>query len=366
MREQVRLQATCTQRTSLCFLVLLFAGRVVPDDLGGPEQPTDSYIAGYAAAVLELEFNLRAPSLQVTDGVITIHSGDLAGHEQKKIVDVLSSIRGAVRVDILEQDSPTTDLGWEIPFPNSRLFRYLEADPRWPHFSAAYQYYIDDRGLEHVCAASLGETLGLYQDNFFLGGQWQLGLQGAVFPIFDIATSSKDLVNADYLVALPFTYRYKMFSALARFSHQSSHLGDEFIFENQPARRVNVSYESVDLKLSYDMFDDAVRLYGGGGYLVNRNPSDLQPWTAQFGLELKSQKTFFGGLVRPLIAADVQNRQEGDFDLSVRGGFQVESPKLRKLQLHFLVEYFNGQSPNGQFFESDVEYVGVGVHFFYE
>ena len=365
MREQVRLQgATFTRRTSLCFLALLFAGRAVPDDLGGPEEPTDSYIAGYAAAVLELEFNLRAPSLKVTEGVITINSGDLSGHEQKKIVEVLSSIRGAVRVEILEQDSPTTDLGWEIPFPSSRLFRYLEADPRWPHFSSAYQYYIGE-DLEHVGAVSLGETLGLYQDNFFLGGQWQLGLQGAVFPIFDIAASSKDLVNADYLVALPFSYRYKMFSMMTRFYHESSHLGDEFILDTQ-AKRVNVSFESVDLKLSYDMFDDAVRLYGGGGYLVNRNPSDLQPWTAQFGLELKSRQTFFGGLVRPLIAVDVQNRQEGDFDLSVRGGFQVESPKLRKLQLHFLIEYFNGQSPNGQFFESDVEYVGVGVHFFYE
>ena len=358
--------ATFTQRTSLCFLVLLLAGRVVPDDLDGPEQPTDSYIAGYAAAVLELEFNLRAPSLKVTEGVITVNSGDLAGYEQEKIIQVLSNIRGAVRVEILEQDSPTSDLGWEIAFPNSRLFRYLEADPRWPHFSASYQYYIGDKDLEHVCAVSLGETLGLYQDNFFLGGQWQLGLQGAVFPIFDMATSSKDLVNADYFVALPFSYRYRMFSALARVSHQSSHLGDEFILDNQVQRRVNVSYESVDLKLSYDMFDDVLRVYGGGGYLFNRNPSDLQPWTMQLGLEVKSKRTFFEGLVRPLIAVDVQNRQEDDFDLSVRGGFQVESPKLRKLHLQFLVEYFNGQSPNGQFFESDVEYVGVGVHFFYE
>ena len=122
MCEQVRLQAGFTQRTSLCFLALLLPGRVVPDELGGLEQPTDSYIAGYAAAVLELEFNLRAPSLQVMEGVITINSGDLAGYEQKKILEVLSNIRGTVRVDILEQDSPTTDLGWEIPFPNSRLF----------------------------------------------------------------------------------------------------------------------------------------------------------------------------------------------------------------------------------------------------
>jgi hypothetical protein len=30
-----------------------------------------------------------------------------------------------------------------------------------------------------------------------------------------------------------------------------------------------------------------------------------------------------------------------------------------------LLEYFNGNSPNGQFFDRTIEYFGPGVHFYF-
>ena len=48
-----------------------------------------------------------------------------------------------------------------------------------------------------------------------------------------------------------------------RLFHQSSHLGDEFLLRTQ-TQRVNLSYESVDLRFSYEI-GDVLRLYGGGG-----------------------------------------------------------------------------------------------------
>lgn len=39
----------------------------------------DAYAAGYAAAVLEREFRVAAPSLRVRDGVLTVAASDLAG-----------------------------------------------------------------------------------------------------------------------------------------------------------------------------------------------------------------------------------------------------------------------------------------------
>jgi hypothetical protein len=38
-----------------------------------------------------------------------------------------------------------------------------------------------------------------------------------------------------------------------RLFHQSSHLGDEFLLRNR-VERINLSYESADLKLSYKFF----------------------------------------------------------------------------------------------------------------
>src|SRR2546429_8496104 len=94
-------------------------------------------------------------------------------------------------------------------------------------------------------------------------GWWEVGVQAGVFAVFDLDAFSKDLVNADYLVAFPLSYRYADFSAMLRVFHQSSHLGDEFLLRTK-TNRVNLSYESVDLKLSYD-FGDLVRVYGGTG-----------------------------------------------------------------------------------------------------
>ncbi len=347
-------------------LLPLFASGVIASEPGA-ESTNDSFIAGYAAAVLELEFNLRAPSLQVKEGVITIGAADLAGYAEDKIIEVLSKIHGVKRVEVVERLQARPSLGWPVVFPSFRLFRHLEADPRWPHFSAAYQYYVADEDLRHVAAVSLGETLGLFQDDFFLGGQWQVSIQGAVFAIFDMTAASHDLVNADYWVGLPFSYRCRPFSLQARVFHQSSHLGDEFLLRNQ-TNRINFTYESVDLKLSYDLFGESVRVYGGGGFLFDQEPSDLEPWSTQAGLELKSPRAFLGGFVRPLVAADFQNREENawDTDICIRGGVQLESPKLRRLNLQLLIEYYRGHSPNGQFFERDVEYGGLGIHFFYE
>jgi hypothetical protein len=118
----------------------------------------------------------------------------------------------------------------------------------------------------------------LYRGNGPFAGQWETGLQAGVFSIFDLDSSSFDLVNADYFVAALGSYGIGGFSGMARIFHQSSHLGDEFLLrELSSLNRLNVSYEGVDLKLSYDLFDRALRFYGGGGYLFDRDPSSLKP-----------------------------------------------------------------------------------------
>src|SRR5918996_5759008 len=62
----------------------------------------DAYVEGYAAALLEREFSITAPSLRVQNGVIIIGAADLAGADRARVVSALSRIRGAVRVDVVE------------------------------------------------------------------------------------------------------------------------------------------------------------------------------------------------------------------------------------------------------------------------
>jgi hypothetical protein len=345
----------------------------------------DGYIEGYAAAVLEREFRVTAPSLRVQNGVITVSATDLAGLDRDRVIVALGRVRGTARVEIVDaaatlagatpgpqavaaSASPAVppkapkELATGLLPGGNLLFKPLIADPRWPHFSASYQAYLNDKQLKDVAAVSFGETFALYRDR--LGaGSWEFGIQAGVFALFDLDAPSGDLINADYFLALPASYRYQDFSAMVRLFHQSSHLGDEFLLRSRVQNRVNLSYEGLDVKLSYEL-GDVWRIYGGGGYLFDRNPSTLKPASAQYGLEFRSPWPGPDAKWHPIAAVDIKNQEENNWnaDVSLRAGVQLDGVLVtRNLQL--LLEYFRGHSPNGQFYKQTIDYIGLGAHF---
>jgi len=367
-------------RTLISSLQLVFLAVFVSDVSPGfgasvsAAPARDDYIAGYATAIVEREMRLTGRALSVKDGVITVSSGDLSAPEREKLVAALSAIPGVLRVDIADPKDlagtqppaqTTTTIDEKLPsgfLPPSQLFKPLIADPRWPHFSLAYRNYLGDKELKNVGSASFGESFALYRGNGPFGGQWETGLQAAVFSIFDLDAHSIDLINSDFFVGLFGSYRVGDFSLSSRLLHQSSHLGDEFVLRNR-ARRINLSYEGVDLKLSYD-FGRTLRLYLGGGVLFDQDPSDLKPWSTQIGAEFRSPRTYFGGLVTPIAGLDLQNREESHWrtDVSLRAGVEFASPRVLDRRMQLFIEYFNGRSPNGQFYGRSIQYLGLGLH----
>ncbi len=378
-------------RLAAALALLLVCAAVLPATAA---PGTDGFIEGYAAALLEREFQLTAPSLRVQNGIVSISAGDLAGRDRAQVVTALSGIRGAVRVEVVDAPagvvvtsptspraptSPTAPAVAAAAEPASRprvfkdletgflpggelLFKPLIADPRWPHFSAAYHGYLNDKQLRSAAAVSFGETFALYRDRVGQGW-WEFGVQAGVFALFDLDAPSMDLVNADYFLALPVSYRHGDFSAIARLFHQSSHLGDEFVLASRVPNRVNLSYEGLDLRASYEI-GDVWRVYGGGSYLFHREPADLAPGGIQYGVEFRSPWPGPDARWRPIAAADIQNREENDWhaDVSLRAGVQFDGI-LATRNLQILLEYFRGHSPNGQFYRQKVDYLGLGVHF---
>jgi hypothetical protein len=330
---------------------------LAPTPPAGAAPAPDAWLEGYAAAVLKSRFNVAAPSLRVTRGVITVSAADLGGVDEEQVRTALGEIPGAMRVVIVAGPPPRGE--W---LPGGTLFRPLIADPRWPHFAASYQRYLGDRQLRDVGAVSFGETFTLWRQRLRPATAWEFGIQAGVFAVFDLNAESGDLVNADYFAAIPVTFRHEGFSSLFRIFHQSSHLGDEFLLRTN-TERVNLSAEGLDLKLSYE-FGDWLRLYGGGGYLVRRQPSTIDPWSAQYGVEFISPWPSRDKRWRPILAADLQHREENNWslDLSLRTGIQIDGV-LASRKLQILLEYFRGHSPNGQFYKEKIEYLGLGAHF---
>ncbi|MFP4516488.1 MAG: DUF1207 domain-containing protein [bacterium] len=356
---------------NVAMLVLVCASGHV---FAATDSPGDEYILGYADALMKSEF-FGSVQIRVNDGMISFRSDDLSSEEQRRLAQLLADIPGVKEVvpdsdPIPQDDAPSvapnkktltekTDL-----LPRTALFLPLLADPRWPHFAASYQYYLDEEELHHVGAVSFGETVSLLRYRFDSAGALDLGIQAGVFSIFDLEAESSDLINSDFWVGLPLSYRYGDFSALLRIYHQSSHLGDEYLLRDDIDERINLSYEGAHLLLSYELLD-GLRGYGGGGYLLRKEPDDLDPWSVQWGLEYRNPETWYRGRLRPVFALDLQNVEETDwdFDVSARAGFQFENPDVMGRKLQILLEYYNGHSPNGQFFDSKIEYFGLGVHY---
>ena len=337
----------------------------------------DAFLAGYVTAILERDFQLTDAAIEVDGGRVLVRLDHVQGPDKERIVTALSKIEGVRGVDVVDRDDPHprtgstdrspvvgADVAVELPqfLPPGVIFDPILADPRWPHFSVSYHSYIDDAELESVASTTFGETIPLYRDHGPWGGLWEIGLQAGVFAVFDLDAPSSDLVNADYLGGGTFAYRKANFSTSLRLFHQSSHLGDEFVLR-ETTERVNLSFEQADALFSYDIFD-VLRLYAGGGALVRREPKDLDRWSTQGGAELDLP---IGLPFRPLLAVDVQNRQESDWntDVSARAGVEIENFQLAARKFVLFLEYYDGRSPNGQFFDRRIEYLGFGGHLFF-
>lgn len=388
------------------------AALTFPNGARAADGPSDSFIAGYAAAVLERELSVKADGLSVVDGHLTLRTTQLSPQDRTQALKVLASVPGVKEVTINDEPpasaaKPLTAL--RVPDANAgstttpasaatatsdaapdagetrittepepltlflgagRTFMPLLADLRWPHFFASYNHYERDTGttdLGNVASVGFGETISLLKQSYTGGFRWEFGVQAGLFAFFDMESESKDLVNADYMVGPYFAARQGNFSLLARVYHQSTHLGDEYLLRSDADPRVNYSFETINLLLSYDL-PYGFRIYGGGGYLFDIDPPDLEPWTIQYGFEWISPQTVFGtSWIRPVVAFDAQNRENNDyaFTYSVRAGVQLEDPARFSQRLQIMLEYFDGNNPNGQFYDNHVRYYGFGAHFYF-
>jgi len=344
---------------------------VAPEPAAAPAANEDGYLRGYVDALLETRFaGLRLWVERATvDGKVSLTGETCLGVSQRHEVEQRLADTGLVRA--VHWD-PATDCERQteraaVPMPAPRevralpereLFAPLVADPRQPRFSMSYQYYRAPGQRFDAAAVALGEYFGLAEGLSRGRGSSQVGIEAAVFALFNLDAASKDLVNADYRIAVPLSYRRGPWSYQFSLLHQSSHLGDEFILGNPGVDRVNLSYEAARLLVSHEW--ERWRVYGGGDYLLHSDP-DLERNTLQGGVEYRLPHAwrkfdFVAGL-------DVKSSEELDWkaSYSVLAGLEFRRVGVRRLRL--MLEYFDGHSPNGQFYRERLSYTGLGLYF---
>ncbi|WP_454062025.1 DUF1207 domain-containing protein [Candidatus Nitrospira salsa] len=255
--------------------------------------------------------------------------------------------------------------------PDDDVFRPLLAAPKEPRFIGGYQRVRFRNANEslNVGLITAGGTFGLwgYRHETNCDGL-QFNLFGAIFSQFDLDADSTDLINSDFQVGFPLTWRRGPLSTRVRVYHQSSHVGDEFLLRNPGFNRVNLGFEAVDAIVSFD--SHWWRVYTGGSYLIRRSPA-LDRGLFHGGLEFRAAprvspilgKLMEGVYFAPVLGADVQSVEHFDWNVntSIMGGFEWSRiGSTRRYRL--LLSYYRGHNPFGQFFDQKIETYGIGFY----
>jgi hypothetical protein len=266
---------------------------------------------------------------------------------------------------------PDSETRGYIPLPRGDVFCPLIADPKATTSFVSYLRGDAKDFASDVASVGIADSFGMFRASGSAPGDGvQLSLAGGVFAQFDLGSASYDLINADYVIGLPLTIRSGEFSARLRVYHQSSHLGDELLLRANHPNRENLSFEAAEALLSEDL--GPLRVYGGGEYYIAREPHDLPQEMAHGGAELRPPGSLrFGslGTARLIAGADVKMVKPDSmwrYGISARAGLEIgrarEGPEPSR-RWSVLYEFYDGPSPYGQFFQSDVRLMGVGFHF---
>ena len=196
---------------------------------------------------------------------------------------------------------------------------------------------------------------------------------GEVLDLPDVRFSASglptDLLNTDYHIGLPVTYRRGAFATRFRIFHESSHLGDEYLVHTH-AQRVDLTFQAVELLVA----DEASRwrVYGGGVYVFAHSPADLKPGVLHAGLEyhqphslLRLGRFATGRLVAGLDAKAMQEHK-WQVGWSLVTGLELGDPVVALgsgRRCSVLLKAYTGPAPYGEFYRDYVSSVGVGIGF---
>ncbi len=249
------------------------------------------------------------------------------------------------------------------PFPSGDVFRPVVADPLEPRTFISHIKVDNEVNRFNAASIGLGKNFGLYRwPGARPGDGWQIGVFGNILSQFNLDTSSDELVNSDFFIGVPLTYRRGAFSARARLWHQSSHLGDEFILAGRAPVREDLSFEAVDALLAWER--GPWRGYGGGVYTISREEATPSRTGLQAGLDyVGSGEVVAGG--RWVGGVDVKWLETRNWKagVSAKIGLAFGRPASERRGLTVLLEAYDGFAPFGQFVRTDVTIYGIGLQF---
>ena len=337
---------------------------------------SQDYTIGYVSCIVNDLIPEEKVNFYIKDKELTISllERDLEPSTKEKLIKSLERTNFFQKIHITvekaEASLPALEVGSILKsdtshstfalLPEGVIYDTPIADPRWPRFSAGYARHLNKIYGKDVFNLSFGENFSLMRYKTE-GWTYEPGLQASLTGLMDIGSSPTRLINSDYFIGAGLSIVYnEKWQNLIQFSHLSSHLGDELLISNPNyiRKRVNLSYEAFKWFTAYKF--NFLRPYIGFGYLIDRDPSALKPFTLEGGIDYFSENKFLFNTTRYVLGVYTHLWSENNFNpsLSVRTGLQLENPIWGGRHLQFLIDYAQGKSRHGQFYKKNEQYVG--------
>lgn len=269
-----------------------------------------------------------------------------------------------VDADALYQASCMTDVTytWQL-LPDGLLYNSYLAGTKESRISGLFFHERDAGWLLDVTLGGRAGILRYGTSDTLRPEGWQLDLEGAAFPRFDLE-KNWDLVASDFRIGVPLTYSKGCFRGKLAYYHLSSHLGDELLTRTPTmlTSRINFSRDVLVLGGSYYPIA-SLRFYAEAGWAM-ASDGGSEPWEFQFGMEfLPECPRFLGGA--PFLALNGHLREEIDFggNLVAQTGWRWQGPTGHLLRLG--AHYLNGPSNQFEFFRESEQQIGLGIWYDY-
>ena len=244
--------------------------------------------------------------------------------------------------------------------PPDSLFAPLRGDPRELHFALRVALPEDQRTIAEV---AVGHYYGIYR--WALPGNvgfMQLDIGGGIFPRFNFS-QNHDIQVIDFYGNLPLDVRIGKWAGRFMFYHVSSHLGDDYIRDNNLTNTESNSWNSVRSIISYDV-SSFLRLYGGYTCNILAYPVSQEHSAYQAGTEIYF-KPFAQGRAQTYWANDLQWWERTNFKTQFNSQLGIKTGKdaTQGRGISYFLEFTTGPEYYGQFFTSQETRIGLGVKF---
>ena len=181
---------------------------------------------------------------------------------------------------VLLAPAPTAAQGESRWFPDVEPFRPLIAAPREVQVRASFVYAdrpevgYDGRNIEAEVA--IGHTLGLLRldDGSSPGQAITLGLEMGIFSRCFMEVAQRDLINSDFRIGLPASFRRGSWESRLMIRHFSAHLGDDYlvrVFADEVMGGFSQTSKDGFEGLLARRLGESGRLYVGGEYNFHTN-----------------------------------------------------------------------------------------------